>query len=129
MRAALTSEDLHAARAYHLRREAERRDARERRRQERLAAARRAIRELAPGEPTLRAVYLFGSILQTGRFGERSDVDVAVDSDDPAAESRFWQALEASLDAPVDVRPRSGAVAAAVEHGGERVYAREDTRP
>lgn len=129
MGSALSTEGLRAARAYHRRREAARRDAREAHRQERLAAVRRAIRDLAPGEPALSAVYLFGSILQPGRFRERSDVDVAVDCDDPAAESRFWRALEDALDGPVDVRPRTGAVAAAVEHGGECVYVRGDSCP
>lgn len=129
MPTALSSEDLRAARANYDKREAARRDAREARRRERLAAARRTIAELAPDEPALRAVYLFGSILQPGRFGARSDVDVAVDGEDPAAESRFWRALEDALDAPVDVRRRSGAVASLVERGGERVYAREDRRP
>jgi len=129
MAAVLSSEDLRAARAYHRQREAARRDAREARRRERLVAARRAIRELAPGEASLRSVYLFGSVLQPGRFSGRSDVDVAVDCDDPAAESHFWRALEDSLGSSVDLRPRAGAVAAAVEHGGERVYAREDPRP
>ena len=125
----LSSEDLRAARADYDRREATRRDTREALRRKRLAAARRAIAELAPGEPDLHAVYLFGSILESGRFGARSDVDVAVDCADPAAESRFWRALEDVLDVPVDVRPRSGAVASAVEQGGERVYARQDPRP
>lgn len=129
MPATLTPEQLRASRAYHQQRDAARREAREKRRLERLAAARRAIGELAPGERSLRAVYLFGSVLQPGRFTRRSDIDVAVDSDDPAAESWFWRALEDALDSPVDVRPLSGAVAFAVEHGGERVYAREDTRP
>ena len=128
MSTALSSEDLHAARAYYDRREAARREARETRRRKRLADARRAITELAPGEPGLRAVYLFGSVLQSGRFGARSDIDVAVDCDDPAVESRFWRALEEALDAPVDVRSRTGGVASAVEYGGERVYAREDPR-
>ena len=126
MRAVLGADELEAARAYHLHRETSRRAAREARRQERLAAARREIRKLAPGEPALRAVYLYGSILQPGRFTGRSDVDVAVDTGDPAVESRFWRALEDNLDMPVDVRRRSGAVAAAVEFGGERVYARSD---
>ena len=124
----LSAEDLRAARAYHQQRDNARRAAHEGRRRERLAAARQAIRDLAPREPTLRAVYLFGSILRPGRFRRRSDVDVAIDSDDPAAESRFWRALEETLDMPVDVRPRTGAVAGAVEHGGECVYEREDAR-
>lgn len=126
---ALSTEDLRAYRAYHEKRETSRREARERLRLERLAAARRAIRDLAPREPALRAAYLFGSILQPGRFRERSDIDVAVDGDDPAAESRFWRALEDALDVPFDVRPRTGAVAAAVEHGGECVYVRDISRP
>ncbi len=126
---ALSAEQLSASRAFHRHRDGVRRKAREARRRERLAAARRAILDLAPGEPTLRAVYLFGSVLRPGRFSDRSDVDVAVDSDDPAAESRFWRALEEALELPVDLRPRTGAVATAVEHSGERVYAREDPRP
>ncbi len=129
MRTIPSAEDLRAARAYHRERHALRRAAREARRRERLAAVRRTILDLAPHEPTLRAVYLFGSILRPGRFGEGSDVDVAVDSDDPAAESRFWRALEEALRTAVDLRPRAGAVAVAVEHSGECVYARDDARP
>lgn len=124
MKAVLSSEDLEAARAYHRRQESLRRQAREARRRERLAAARKAIGDLAPAEPSVRGVYLFGSILLPEQFAERSDLDVAVDGDDPAAESRLWRALEEALDMPVDLRPLSGAVARAVQHGGECVYAR-----
>lgn len=121
-----TDDDLHASRVYHERREQEQREACEKLRLERLDAARRAIREIAPAEPSLQAVYLFGSILQPGRFRKSSDVDVAVDGDDPAAESRFWRALEARLECNVDVRPRTGTVAFAVETSGEKLYERED---
>lgn len=126
---ALAPEDLEAARAYHRQREERRASEREARRTERLAAARRALAELAPEEPSLRAVYLYGSILQPGKFGERSDLDVAVDSDDPAAESRLWRALEDTLDLPVDLRPLAGKIAKIVERGGECVYARRPGRP
>ncbi len=50
----LSTEDLRAARAYHRQREASCRDARETRRRDALATARRAIEELAPGEHGLR---------------------------------------------------------------------------
>lgn len=121
-----TDDDLRASRAYHERREREQREAREKLRLERLEAARRAIRELAPREPSLLAVYLFGSILQPGHFRESSDVDVAIDGDDPVAESRFWRALEERLEWNIDVRPRRDAVAFSVETSGERVYEREN---
>ncbi len=123
-----STQQIAAARAYQRQRDDARHKARESRRLERLAAARQAIRDLALEEPALSAVYLFGSILRPGRFIARSDIDVAVDSADPAADSRFWRALEESLDLPVDVRPRTGAVATAVELAGECVYERSAAR-
>jgi len=129
MKTVSTAEELEPFRTYHRQREATRLAAREARRRKRLDAARRAIRELAPQEPAIRAVHLFGSVLEPGRFRASSDLDVAVDADDPSAESRFWRSLEDALDGPVDLRPRTGAVARAVGQGGECVYEREDPRP
>jgi len=116
-------------REYHARRDQARWEEREAARREVGERARTAIREIAPRFPAVRAVYLFGSILRPGRFLPDSDVDVAVDCDDLAAETPFWRALEETLRRNVDLRPRVGAVAEAVESYGELCYAREIPRP
>lgn len=50
----------------------------------------------------IRRAYLFGSIVKPGRFHDRSDVDIAVEMDDPArlpeAISRFSWHLERDVD-------------------------------
>jgi predicted nucleotidyltransferase len=114
---------------YHARREQMRWEQREALRLEVLEQARSAIRHLAPQFPAIRAVYLFGSVLAPGRFLPDSDVDVALDSDDLAAETPFWRGLEETLRRNVDLRPRQGAVARAVEDFGERCYEREIPGP
>ena len=88
--------------------------------------ARQAIRRRAPEVPSLRAAYLFGSITKPGRFGPRSDVDVAVACADPADETRLWRMLEDDLRRPVDVRPFTGPLVTEARERGECVYARDD---
>lgn len=117
-----TLDDVRASRAWLARRDAERREVREGLRLERLGEVRRAVAELAAEEPGLHGVWLFGSILRPGRFHQGSDVDLAVDCDDPRVESRFWGALEQRLRVNCDVRPRIGAIARAVEEEGEKIY-------
>jgi len=123
--AELSQTALAQARAYHTHHEERRRQEREALRQEWYRKAKEAILQLAPHYPQLHAVYLFGSLIQPGRFGTNSDIDVAVECDDPATESRFWQELEAVLQTPVDLRPCRGAVSWAVSRQGECIYARE----
>ncbi|HEX2253911.1 MAG TPA: nucleotidyltransferase domain-containing protein [Thermoanaerobaculia bacterium] len=106
------------------RRRRERHDARERQREECLERVTAAVREVAPRVPEIAAVYLFGSVLQPGRFTEGSDVDVAVDCGDPAAESTLWRLLEEEIEADIDLRRREGAIARAVEHEGWKIYER-----
>ncbi len=118
-------EAIRQAREYHARREAQRRQQLEQLRQEQYRRVCDAIRRLAPTFPAIRAVYLFGSLVQPGRFRPWSDLDVAVCCDDVETESRFWRALEEMLRADVDLRPCVGAVARAVETYGECVYDRE----
>jgi predicted nucleotidyltransferase len=113
------------SRQFHIRRERLRRQEREALRRQRYQRVRLAVEQIAPAHPGIGAVYLFGSLVQPGRYTPRSDVDVAVDCDDPAAESRFWQALEAELETNVDLRPCKGAVARAVRTCGECIYERE----
>jgi predicted nucleotidyltransferase len=118
-------------REYHARRDAERHAAREALRRRQLTEARAAIRRLAPEFPAIRAVYLFGSVLQPGWFTEASDLDVAVEVDDLEAEGPFVRALERELERLVDLRSFEGAIQEAVESDGEQVYDREvpDSRP
>ncbi|MBA2592696.1 MAG: nucleotidyltransferase domain-containing protein [Pseudomonadota bacterium] len=124
--AALTAEAIAlAAREYHARRQKERRAQREALRLQRLTALREAIRRRAPRYPAIGAVYLFGSVLQPGRFTSGSDVDVAVEGADVDTESRFWRALEEDCGGAVDLRSLQGAVARAVADHGERVYVRD----
>ena len=121
--------DLEVYREEYRRRERERWRLREDLRQQVLGQVRTAVARLAPREPAVGAVYLFGSLLQPGRFRPDSDVDLAVDCDDLEAESRLWRALEQELERDVDLRPRRGAVARAVATSGELGYAREASRP
>lgn len=116
-------------REYHARRDQERRAEREALRLAALERARAAIRQRAPELPAIRAAYLFGSILKPGRFHAQSDVDVAIDCDDLESETPFWRALERALERNVDLRPREGPIAQAVEDYGELVYEREVPDP
>jgi predicted nucleotidyltransferase len=116
---------LRPYREYHARRDRELRQEREALRLEVLEKAREAVRRSAPLFPAIRAVYLFGSLLQPGRFLPDSDVDVAVDCDDIEMETPFWRMLEEELRRDVDLRPRIGAIARAVEEEGERCYERK----
>ena len=125
----LSQRSLEPYREYHLRRSRERLERREERRTRCLAAARAGIRRLAPAFSPIRAVYLFGSLLQPGRFSRRSDVDVAIECDDIPTEGRFRRALEEELRRVVDLRPLEGGVAWAVEVYGECVYEREVPGP
>jgi predicted nucleotidyltransferase len=118
-----------SSREYHARRDQERRAEAEALRLEVLERAREVIRQRAPEFPAIRAAYLFGSILQPGRFHAESDVDVAIDWDDLEAETPFWRALERALERNVDLRPREGPIARAVGDYGERVYEREVPDP
>lgn len=127
--ASLAAVDVAEVRAYYVRREATRREARETLRRRRLAETRDAVRRLAPAHPALRAAYLFGSLVKPGRFTDRSDIDIAVVCDDLETESRFWSAVDQALGGIVDLRPLAGGVAAAVEQEGECVYDREDPGP
>lgn len=120
---------LEPYREYHARQERELREERESLRLRVLEQARRAIRRIAPEFPALLTVHLFGSVLAPGRFHPGSDVDVAVDCDDLEAEAPFARALEEAVSRDVDLRPRTGAVARAVETSGELCYERQVPDP
>ncbi|HKI05184.1 MAG TPA: nucleotidyltransferase domain-containing protein [Thermoanaerobaculia bacterium] len=120
---------LYPYREYHAQRDRDLRRQQEELRLRVLEQARGAIRLSASGFPAIRAVHLFGSILQPGRFRPDSDIDVAIDCDDIEMETPFWRILEEALERNVDLRPRVGAVARAVETSGELSYEREVPGP
>jgi len=121
----LAKGDLSVYREYHAKRSRERRERREALRRQNLETARESIRRLAPGFPPIRAVYLFGSVLEAGHFSRHSDVDVAIECDEIAVEGPFRRALEEKLRRDVDLRPLEGRVKRVVEAFGECVYERE----
>ena len=123
----MTSANIEAARQHYHECEARRRARRETERQRWLQCVREAISRLARRYPEVRRAYLFGSLVQPGRFRPDSDIDIAVECDTLEVESAFWRALERKLERDVDVRPLTGAVAEAVANGGELVYGRQDT--
>jgi predicted nucleotidyltransferase len=125
----ISSRDLAPYREYHARRERRRLERREALRQDCLRATKAGIRRLAPEFAAIRALYLFGSLLQVGRFTEHSDIDVAIECDDLETEGRFRRALEEDLRRNVDLRLHEGGVAWAVEAYGECVYEREVPAP
>jgi predicted nucleotidyltransferase len=116
---------LRPFREYHVRRDRELREERESLRLGVLERVRDAVRRSAPLFPAIQAVYLFGSLLQPGQFRPDSDVDVAIDCHDVEIETPFWRMLEEALERDVDLRPRIGAIARAVEQGGELCYERQ----
>jgi predicted nucleotidyltransferase len=121
--------DIGAARQYYYERERQRRAQREAERQQWLRRVREAILQLAQRYPGVRRVYLFGSLVQPGRFRPDSDIDIAVECDTVETESIFWRALERELKRDVDVRPLVGAIVETVADSGEQVDERQDTRP
>jgi predicted nucleotidyltransferase len=116
-------------REYHAQREAERRQQREGLRLEMLGRIREAIGQLAPDFATIQAVYLFGSVVQPGRFNTHSDIDVAIRSERVGdwleAESTFWRKLEEAVQWGVDLRPYEPPITQAITDYGECIYARE----
>lgn len=74
------------------------------RRQARKAAV-AAIQQVTPRYPQVTQVYLFGSVVQPGRFHGRSDIDIAVAGTDAAAYFALWRDLEAACtDRMIDLR-------------------------
>ena len=121
--------DLKAARQYYHTRETRRRAQREAERRRWLQCVREAVARLASAYPGVCRVYLFGSLLQPGRFRADSDIDVAVECDTLETESLLWRAMERELERDVDVRPLVGALAEVVMTEGVLIYERQDSHP
>lgn len=93
-------------------------------RQEKLAQIITTIQQIAPTLPAIDQVYLFGSVVQPGRFSPRSDIDVAVECHHLTSESDFWRLLEQKMNWPIDVRPYVGPIILSVAAHGQKVYER-----
>ncbi len=124
--------DLAACRRSFIAREEKRRAERERRRQAALRAAQNAIASLLPDYPTVRRVYLFGSVVRPGAFRDDSDVDIAVEGVGPAEYFALWRDLEKAMpDWTVDLRDLVPGTpfARRVQARGQLVYEREGSGP
>jgi predicted nucleotidyltransferase len=117
------------ARQYYYEREARRRAQREAERQQWVQRVREVVVACASGYPDIRRVYLFGSLLQPGRFRPDSDIDLAVECDALVTESSFWHSLEHELRRDVDVRSLRGVLKEVVTLQGEPIYERQDAGP
>ncbi len=117
--------DLETVRQYHQARKAKEHAQREAVRLAWLVQTQEAIQRFAPDFPALERVYLFGSLMQSGRFRADSDIDIAVECRTVEAESAFWRTLERVLQRDIDVRPYVGAIIDAVSWHGEKIYERE----
>ena len=125
--------DLTACRASLRSRQERQYQARERRRLAARLAVIAAVRSVLPRFPSVRRVYLFGSVLRPGGMRSVSDVDLAVEGD-LAAEDYFalWRELErAAGEWPLDVvdLDRHARFAARVRAAGELVYECPDPYP
>ncbi|MEW5958065.1 MAG: nucleotidyltransferase domain-containing protein [Chloroflexota bacterium] len=118
----MSKTDLEAAKEYYHARRTKEQARREAERQHWRQQVREAVARLGPHYPGIRRVFLFGSIVQAGRFRADSDIDLAVECDSADTESRFWRALERELKRDVDVRPLTGAVASVALSQGEQIY-------
>ena len=80
--------------------ELQRRERRERLRAATIRSLREALRQVLPG----RSVYVYGSLIEPGRFHPRSDVDLALlDEEADRSVFRIQAELEEHVKRPVDL--------------------------
>ncbi len=98
---------------------------REAARQEAMAAVLSIIPSIAAGIPSMKRVYLFGSVVENGRFHKNSDIDLAVEGATAKAYFEFWRQAEAALpEWMIDVRDITPAslFANRVRQTGQLIY-------
>jgi len=124
--------DLQQCRDNFRRREAERQFAREKLRRQAREAAIAAISQVLPRYPKVTEIYLFGSITQTGRFHDHSDIDIAVSGTDAATYFALWRDLEAACpDWFIDLREinQPSHFTDSVRQTGELIYESSSRTP
>lgn len=100
--------------------------------EEREARRKKALKEIkavAPAllsqYPAIKAVYLFGSVLRSGRFQINSDIDVAIEGGAAEDYFAFWRDLQEALpDWLIDLRdlPPDTLFTQRVYETGEKIY-------
>ena len=121
--------DLDACREAFRARQQKMRAERENRRLDALEAVRRAILECVQDYPSVRRIYLFGSVARPGAFRRSSDVDVAVEGIGTAEYFDLWRDLErAAPEWSIDLRDmsRPSLFAERVRATGQLIYERND---
>lgn len=113
---------------------AEKRARLEARRERALAAIRPALRAVGPRFPSVRRLYLFGSVLIPGAFRSDSDIDIGVDGDvNGEAFLALWREIDNA--APgwetdlVELDRARVHFAERVREEGELVYQAEELAP
>jgi len=102
----------------------------EARRQDTLAQVLVAVPSIMAQYPTVRAAYLFGSLLRPGSFRANSDIDIAVVGLEPPCYSSLWHELEVALpDWFIDLRelPADSPFTTLVKLTGRKIYDCPDT--
>jgi predicted nucleotidyltransferase len=75
--------------------------------------------------PKVRKAYIFGSILKKGRFGENSDIDIALEGDVKEDYFPIWGKLEEKLGERVDLRIlENNSTSQIIKREGKLVYER-----
>lgn len=103
---------------------------REARRQKAKTAVLSTIPSIAAKIPSVKRVYLFGSVMENGRFHKKSDIDIAVEGTTAEAYFEFWRQAEAALPHWLidvrDITPTS-LFATRVKQTGLLIYERTDS--
>ena len=124
--------DIAACRAHLQARQAQHRQAQERRQQAVIQAVHAAARAVLPRFPNVQRAYLFGSTLHASALHATSDVDIAIEGPlDAQAYFALWRELERALDdASIDLDlvtlDRDLHFANHVRDQGELIYERTD---
>jgi predicted nucleotidyltransferase len=93
-------------------------------------AAHKAVHNITIRYPSIRRIYLFGSVITPGAFRDSSDIDVGVEGADMALCFDIWRDLEqAAQPWPFDVRPLEAEdpFSERVRQRGELIYDRTHT--
>ena len=88
------------------------------------------VPSIAAGIPSVKRVYLFGSVIENGRFHKNSDIDIAVEDTTAEAYFEFWRQVEIALpNWLIDVRDITDVslFATRVRQTGQLIYERTDS--
>ncbi|RLE07785.1 nucleotidyltransferase domain-containing protein [Candidatus Aerophobetes bacterium] len=85
------------------------------------------LSEVLNNFPGVKKAYIFGSILKKGRFGENSDIDIALEGNVKRDYFLIWGKLEEKLGERVDLRIlENNSTSQIIKREGKLVYEREN---